>query len=162
MEIDEIGVRILTALQRDATLSAEALGKEVGLSTNPCWRRVKRMEDSGIIEGRVAIIRTAAIGLQLTAFVTIRTDKHSLDWLGSFADGVRAIPEIIECHRLSGDADYLLKIVVRDIQHYDQVYQRLIAAVPGLADVSSAFSMERLKYGTAVDVRTAVAGNAES
>ncbi len=154
MDLDSIDKKILMAIQRDATLTVQALGDEVGLSANPCWRRIKRMEEGGVIAGRVALISGPAVGLGLTAFVTLRTDKHNPDWLQCFADGVRAIPEIVECHRMSGEIDYMLKIIVRDIEHYDRVYQRLIAAVAGLADVSSAFSMERLKYGTAIDVRT--------
>jgi Lrp/AsnC family transcriptional regulator len=155
MELDSIDYKILAALQRDATLTVQALGDVVGLSANPCWRRVKRMEESGIIEGRVAVVNAAAVGLGLTAFVAIRTNRHNRGWLIAFGDGVRAIPEIVECHRMSGEIDYMLKVVVHDISHYDDVYQRLIAAVPDLADVSSSFSMEQLKYGTAIDVNTA-------
>lgn len=154
-EIDAIDARILGIIQDDATLSIQQIGDRVGLSTNPCWRRIKRMEDAAIIERRVAILDPAKIGLGVTAFVTIRTDKHNPEWLKLFAQGVRAIPEIIECHRMSGDVDYLLKIAVSDIAHYDRIYQQLISAVPGLADVSSTFSMERLKYGTALPVKLA-------
>lgn len=112
------------------------------------------MENAGVIERRVALVDAAAIGLGVTAFVTVRTSQHDRDWLKAFAKGIRAQPEIVECHRMSGDIDYLLKVIVRDIAHYDAVYQRLISAVPGLGDVSSAFSMERLKHGTAVDLST--------
>ena len=139
LELDAIDRKILTVLQRDATLTVQALGDAVGLSANPCWRRVKRLEGIGIIVGRVAVVSGAAVGLGLTAFVTIRTNRHNQDWLERFAAGVRDMPEIVECHRMSGDVDYMLKIIVRDIGHYDRVYQRLIAAVPDLADVSSAF-----------------------
>ncbi len=110
------------------------------------------MEASGLIEGRVAIVNAARLGLGVTVFVTIRTDKHNPEWLDNFAAGINAIPEILECHRMSGDVDYLLKVVVADIAHYDRVYQALIAQVPGLSDVSSTFSMERLKAGTALPV----------
>jgi Lrp/AsnC family transcriptional regulator len=152
LEIDAIDRRILGIIQQDTTLSISDIGQQVGLSSNPCWRRIKRMEDAGIIERRVAILNSAKLGLGVTAFVSIRTDKHTPEWLASFAEGVRSIPEIIECHRMSGDVDYLLKIAVSDIAHYDRIYQHLIAAVPGLSDVSSTFSMERLKYGTALAV----------
>jgi Lrp/AsnC family transcriptional regulator len=110
------------------------------------------MEDAGIIERRVAILNPVKLGLGVTAFVSIRTNKHTPDWLASFAAGILSIPEIIECHRMSGDVDYLLKIAVADIAHYDRIYQELIAAVHGLSDVSSTFSMERLKYGTALAI----------
>ena len=152
LEIDPIDRKILRLIQQDATLSIQAIGDHVGLSTNPCWRRIKRMEEEGLIERRVALVNPAKIGLGVTVFVTIRTDKHNPEWLSQFASGVQSIPEITECHRMSGDIDYMLKVMVSDIAHYDRVYQRLIANVPGLSDVSSTFSMERLKYGTALPV----------
>lgn len=152
VEIDALDVRILGIIQQDATVSIQQIGEQVGLSTNPCWRRIKRMEDAGIIDRRVAILDPAKVGLGVTAFVTIRTDNHNPEWLKLFANGVRAMPEIIECHRMSGDVDYLLKIMVGDIAHYDQIYQQLISSVPGLSDVSSTFSMERLKHGTALKI----------
>ena len=152
IKIDAIDRRILEIIQRDATHSIQDIAEQVGLSTNPCWRRIKRMEDAGIIERRVAILNPVKLGLGVTAFVSIRTNKHTPDWLASFAAGILSIPEIIECHRMSGDVDYLLKIAVADIAHYDRIYQELIAAVPGLSDVSSTFSMERLKYGTALAI----------
>jgi Lrp/AsnC family transcriptional regulator len=154
VELDSIDRKILGIIQEDATLPIHEVGQRVGLSTNPCWKRIKRMEECGLIERRVAIVNPAKIGLGVTAFVTIRTDKHNPEWLGLFAKAVREIPEIIECHRMSGDVDYLLKIAVSDIAHYDRIYQKLISTVSGLSDVSSTFSMERLKYGTALPVTT--------
>lgn len=154
MELDSIDRKILSLLQTDATLSLAMIGERVGLSPNPCWRRIRRLEEAGVIERRVAIVDPVAVGLALTAFVLIKTDKHSREWLDSFANGIRLIPEIVECHRMSGDTDYLLKVVVKDMAHYDRVYQRLIAVVPGLSDVSSSFSMEKIKHGTAIDLST--------
>lgn len=155
VELDAIDRRILKILQSDAMVSIQAVAEQVGLSNNPCWRRIRRLETEGVIERRVALVDAAKLGLGLTAFVSIRTDHHSGDWLGKFAKALKLIPEIVECHRMSGDVDYLLKVVVCDISHYDRVYQRLISSVPGLSDVSSAFSMERLKSDTAIDVTTA-------
>lgn len=152
LKIDAIDRRILNALQRDASLSMQEIGEEVGLSPNPCWRRVRRLEDIGVIQRRTIAIDTAALGLGMTCFVSIRTPRHSPDWLEAFAKGIRDIPEIIECHRMTGDVDYLLKIVVADIGHYDRVYRRLIAKVPDLGDVSSTFSMEKLKNELAIDM----------
>ncbi len=155
VEMDSIDRHILGILQEDAALPLQSIAERVGLSANPCWRRIKRLEAAGVIERRVALVNPAAVGLDVTAFVSIRTNQHNAAWLESFARGVQGIPEIVECHRMSGDIDYLLKVVVRDIQHYDRVYRRLIAAVPGLSDVSSKFSMERLKYGTRLELATA-------
>lgn len=151
IEIDDIDRRILSALQHDATLSIQDIADAVGLSSNPCWRRIKRLEEEGIIARRVALVDPKRVGLSATVFVIIRTTRHDKDWLASFAAGVNKLPEIVECHRMSGEMDYLLKVMVRDIDHYDRVYQRLIDLVPGLGDVSSAFSMEALKHTTAID-----------
>ena len=152
--LDDIDKKILGQIQEDATRPIQEISDSVGLSTNPCWRRIRRMEDEGIIARRVAIVDPASIGLGATVFVTIRTKQHDRAWLDAFAKGVRRLPEVVECHRMSGDIDYLLKVLVRDIPHYDDVYQRLIELVPELGDVSSAFSMERLKDGTKIDLGT--------
>lgn len=133
-------------------MSIQDVAERVGLSANPCWRRIKQMEAAGIIERRVALVNAAAVGLAVTSFVFIRTSRHDPEWLDCFARAVRDIPEIMECHRMSGSVDYLLKCVVSDIDHYDRVYKKLIARVPGLSDVSSGFSMERLKHGTRLEV----------
>jgi Lrp/AsnC family transcriptional regulator len=138
---------ILRELQRDATISIGDLARTVGLSQTPCWRRVKRLEESGVISRRVAIVDPAKVNLALTAFVAVRTSQHTEAWLRKFADGVRAIPEVVELHRMSGDIDYLLKVVCPDMRAYDAVYKRLIRAAE-LTDVSSTFSMEALKYTT--------------
>ncbi len=150
MELDTIDWAILAELQRDASLTIQAIGERVGLSTNPCWRRIRRMEDAGVIARRVALLDPVVAGLPTTVFVAMRTGRHDPEWLSAFAKGIAAIPEILECHRMAGEVDYLLKIAVRDIAHYDRIYQRLIAAVPGLSDVSSTFSMEAMKVTTAL------------
>lgn len=152
MELDDIDRRILGILQVDATRSIQEIADEVGLTTNPCWRRIKRLEETGVITGRVATINWARLGLAMTAFVRIHTTQHSKDWLSTFKSSVNKIPEIVECHRMTGEVDYLLKIVVRDLEHYDLVYQRLIKLVPNLSDVSSSFSMEKLKSGQRLDL----------
>jgi Lrp/AsnC family transcriptional regulator len=155
IELDSIDRQILLALQQDATISMQALADKVGLSANPVWRRIKRLEESGVITARVVVVDPVRLGLRLTTFVAIRTSQHEVKWLETFAKAVRRIPEIIECHRMSGDVDYFLKIIVRDMAHYDTVYKTLIAAVPGLIDVSSTFSMERLKETARIDPATA-------
>ena len=153
--LDRIDKKILAVVQEDASLSTQEVADQVGLSLNPCWRRIKRLESDGIIERRVVLINPERVGLGTTVFVTIAINRHDMDWLERFSTNVCAIPEVVECHRLSGSADYLLKVMVRDIAHYDRVYQKLIKAVPGLTDVSSTFSMERLKFSTRIDIATA-------
>lgn len=154
IELNDIDIKILGLLQSDATQSIQEIADQVGLTSNPCWRRIKRLEEQGVIKRRVAVIDPALVGLGMTAFVRIHTDKHTKDWLELFNAGVAKIPEIIECHRMTGDVDYLLKVLVQNLEHYDAVYQRLLDLVPDLKDVSAAFSMERLKDGGLIDVAT--------
>lgn len=152
IKIDSRDRAILRLLQEDATLTIQQIADRVGLSPNPCWRRIKALEDGGVIAKRAAIINPKAVGLRLTAFVTIRTAVHSADWLDRFGRAVAEIPEIVECHRMSGDVDYLLKVLVTDMEHYDFVYRKPIAKVDHLSDVSSGFSMEPLKIGTPIEI----------
>lgn len=149
--IDLIDRRILAILHDDASRPILEIADAVGLSNNACWRRIKALEQKGVIRRRTISIGLERLGLGLTAFVTLRTDRHSADWLEAFADIIRTTTEVVECHRLSGQADYLLKIVVSDIGHYDRVYQRLVRAIPGLTDVSSTFSMEQMKAGSGLE-----------
>ena len=147
--LDRLDFQILDALQRDATLSMAQLGAKVGLSSTPCWKRVKRLEDDGFIERRVAIVNRHKVGLPVTVFVSIRAGQHDEKWLARFAAVVSTLPEVQEFHRMSGDVDYLLKVVASSIDGYDRFYKKLISLVD-LAGVSSAFSMEQIKSSTAL------------
>ena len=149
-QLDTIDWAILGVLQRDASLPVHEVGERVGLSSNACWRRIRRLEDSGIIAHRVALLDPEKLGLATTVFVAIRTNRHDPAWLEAFSRGIAEIDEISECHRMAGEVDYLLKIVVRDIAHYDRIYRKLIARIPDIADVSSTFSMEKMKATTAL------------
>lgn len=149
--IDKLDVKILRALQVDASQSTAELAEIIGLSANACWKRVKRLEDDGYIVKRVALLDREKINRSVTAFVEIRTDQHEEKWLEQFADAVRAIPEIVEFYRLSGQVDYMLKIVCSDIADYDRIYKKLIRNTR-LRDVSSFFAMEQLKYTTEIPV----------
>lgn len=147
--LDPIDLRLLTILQEDATLSMTEIGERVGLSATPCWKRIKRLEQAGIIERRVAILNRELLGLGVTVIVAVRTARHSEEWLQTFADGVAKIPEVLEFYRMSGEIDYLLKIVVRDIADYDRIYRKL-TKVAELHDVSSSFAMQEIKSTTAL------------
>ena len=147
--LDRLDLQILDALQKDATVSMVVLGAQVGLSSTPCWKRIKRMEDTGLIERRVAIINRKAVGLPVTVFVSIRAGQHDEKWLQRFAAVVSALPEVQEFHRMSGDVDYLLKVVASSIEGYDQFYKKLIG-LADMAGVSSAFSMEQIKSTTSL------------
>jgi len=147
--LDRLDMQILDALQRDTTLSMAQLGAQVGLSSTPCWKRVKRLEDDGFIERRVAVINRHKVGLPVTVFVSIRAGQHDEKWLTRFAAVVSTLPEVQEFHRMSGDVDYLLKVAASSIEGYDRFYKKLIGLVD-LAGVSSAFSMEQIKSSTAL------------
>jgi Lrp/AsnC family transcriptional regulator len=149
VSLDEADIRILRVMQEDATLSVATIAETVHMSHNACWRRIKRLEEAGVISRRVTLLDPTALGLDMTVFVSIRASEHSEEWLNSFATAVRAIPEVVEFYRMSGDVDYLLKLRVQNIAAYDAVYKRLIKAVR-LTDVSSAFAMEELKHTTAL------------
>lgn len=147
--LDNVDRRILALLQSDATLSIADVAERVGLSQTPCWKRIKRLEADGIITNRVALLDRAKLGVGTTVFVSVRTSQHDEDWLVQFAQAIRAIPEVTEFYRMSGDVDYLLKIVCRDIADYDRIYKEMIRAAR-LSDVSSSFAMEQIKYTTEV------------
>lgn len=149
--LDDLDRRLLRRLQRDAAQPLEALGAEIGLSRNAVWRRVRRLEEAGLIRGRVALVDAGRLGLGLTVFIAIRTDRHDPAWLDAFAAAVHDLPEIAGCYRVSGDVDYLLRARVADMRDYDRLYQRLIRKVP-LADVSASFVMEEINETTEVPV----------
>jgi Lrp/AsnC family transcriptional regulator len=149
LEIDEIDRRLLAELQRDGTLSVDQLSERVSLSRNACWRRVKRLEEDGVITGRVVLVDADKLGLSV--FVLIRTSNHNPDWLQKFRAAVTGFPEITGVYRMSGDLDYVLRARVADVKAYDRLYQRLIAKV-ALSDVSASFVMEEIKETTVVPV----------
>ncbi|MBV8523077.1 MAG: Lrp/AsnC family transcriptional regulator [Acetobacteraceae bacterium] len=146
LEIDRLDREILRLLVTDASLSLAEIAGRVGLTPTPCWKRIRRMEQAGIIQGRVAVVDPAKIGMPVSVFVEIETADHSEAWLARFARVVSEMPEIVDAWRMSGDVDYLLHVMVPDIASYDGFYRRLIGQIP-LRNVSSRFSMERLKAG---------------
>jgi len=149
--MDDIDRRILRVLQEAADLPVAEIADRVGLSASPCWRRIQKLEAEGVIERRVALLDPEKMNVGVTVFVAIRTSQHDEKWLRDFAERVTRIPEVVELYRMSGEIDYMMRVVVPDIKAYDDVYKRLIAAVP-LFDVSSSFAMETLKYTTALPV----------
>jgi len=154
MKLDAIDRKLLEMLQLDCDTPIAELAAAVQLSTTPCWRRVQRMKDAGVITGNVALVEPKSVNVGVTVFVNIRTNQHSQAWFDRFHATVESIPEVVEFYRMSGDVDYLLRIVVPDIAAYDGVYKRLIAGTQ-LFDVSSSFAMEQLKFTTALPLRYA-------
>ena len=149
--MDAIDRKILRELQANANLSIAELADRVGLSQTPCWKRIQKLEQAGVITGRVALVSPEKLGLGLTVFVSVETPDHSKDWLKRFADTVTAMPEVMEFYRMAGDVDYMLRVVVADMSAYDLFYKQLIDTIP-LKNVTSRFAMERIKSTTALPV----------
>jgi Lrp/AsnC family transcriptional regulator len=147
--MDQIDKQILSQLQVNAAQPVADIARKVGLSVTPCWRRIQRMEETGLIRKRVALLDPQKIGVGMSVFVAVRTDQHNDEWLQEFAKMVSDMPEVVEFYRMSGEVDYLLRVVVPDMAAYDKFYRKLIAKVQ-LTDVSSSFAMEEIKYTTAL------------
>ena len=145
--MDRLDRKILRLLQEDSTLAVADVAKKVGLSTTPCWRRIQKLEEEGVIQRRVAVLNPAKVNTRVNVFVSIRTNAHSVEWLRRFAEVIQEFPEVVEFYRMSGEVDYLLRVVVPDIAAYDAFYKRLIARIE-IRDVSSAFAMEQIKNTT--------------
>lgn len=151
--LDKTDLTLLALLQQDCTLSLRALSDAVHLTTTPCWKRLKKLEDEGYIRGRVALLDAEKLDLSLTAFMLIKTQQHNRDWYQQFVDTVTTMPEVMGCYRMAGEYDYLLRIQVADMKTYDAFYKRLVNGVPGLLDVTSSFAMEEIKYTTALPLK---------
>jgi len=152
--MDDKDRKILSLLQNNAMLTASEVAERIGLTTTPCWRRIQRLDREGYIRARVALLDRDKMNVGVSVFVSVRTSRHTKDWLDNFRRTIAKIPEIVEAHRLSGSIDYLLRVVVPDIEGYDSVYKRLIEVVE-FSDISSSFSMEELKFTTAIPLEHA-------
>src|SRR3569833_2409777 len=147
--VDRLDCKILELLQQNAELTAAEIADRVGLSKAPCWRRIKKLQEEGVVKKTVALLDARALNVGTTVFVMLKTAKHNEAWFEKFVAAVRDIPEVTEIHRMSGDVDYLMRIVVPDIDAYDVVYKKLISTVEYL-DVSASFALETIKYTTAL------------
>ncbi|MEF1290537.1 Lrp/AsnC family transcriptional regulator [Vibrio sp. M260118] len=148
--IDRTDRKILELLQSDATLSLNDLAEAVNLTTTPCWKRLKKLEDAGIIEKRVALLNPEKLGLSFTAFVLVKTNDHSHEWYSRFVETVSEFPEVMEFYRMAGEYDYMMKVLVNDMKCFDSFYKKLVNSVEGISNVTSTFAMEPLKYTTAL------------
>jgi len=149
--MDAIDRKIISILQENAETPIQAIADKVSLSTTPCWRRIQKLKETGVIRKQVVLCDPVALNVGVTVFISVRTNQHSQTWLNKFAKHVTDIPEVIEFYRMSGDVDYLIRVVVPDIATYDTVYKKLIK-IADLHDVSSSFAMEQIKYTTALPV----------
>lgn len=149
--MDKLDREILRCLQQDATQSVADIAAKIGLSTTPCWRRIQLLEGKGIIEKRVALVNATSVGLNMTVFVQVKAAKHDSVWLKKFAEHAQSIEQIVEFYRMSGEYDYMLKVVVADMPAFDVFYKKLVGGID-LSDVTSSFAMEQIKYTTALPV----------
>lgn len=149
MKLDSVDCRILDLLQASADRQVGQLATQVGLSQTSCWRRIQRLRESGVIARSVALLNPKKVNLGITALVAVRTNSHSQEWLDRFKATVEAIPEVVEFYRMSGEIDYMLRVVVPDLSAYDAIYKRLIA-VDHIRDISASFAIEEIKFTTAL------------
>lgn len=150
--LDNTDKEILRLLQSDATLPISEIAERVSLTTTPCWKRIQRLEQLGVISKRVVLIEPEELGLNMTVFVMVKTGSHEANWLNTFSEHASSIPEVVEFYRMSGEYDYMLKVVVADMKAFDSFYKRLVAKV-NIAEVTSSFAMEQIKYTTELPIR---------
>ncbi|SPX94277.1 Leucine-responsive regulatory protein [Morganella morganii] len=150
--LDKTDRKLLQLLQEDASLSLNTLSEAVNLTSTPCWKRLKRLEDDGYIRKRVALLDPEKLGLGLTVIVMIKTQHHSSEWYTQFVEYVQQMPDVVEFYRMAGEFDYMLQVEVVDMKCFDHFYKKLVNGVPGLIDVTSNFAMERIKYTTALPI----------
>lgn len=150
VKLDSVDRKLLCLLQQDATLSLAALAEAVNLTTTPCWKRLKKLEDDGVLRQRVALLDPVKLGLPFIAFVQVKTSDHSREWYHRFVEAVSAFAEVMEFYRMAGNYDYMMKVVVADMAAFDRFYKNLVNSIKGLTNVTSTFAMELLKYTTAL------------
>ncbi|AAF94221.1 transcriptional regulator [Vibrio cholerae MAK 757] len=148
MLLDKVDRQILAILQQDCTVSLNELAEAVNLTTTPCWKRLKKMEEGGVIRERVALLDAQALDLSFTAFVMVTTNNHSHEWYCRFVTAVEEFPEVMEFYRMAGEYDYMMKVQVKDMPCFDRFYKKLVNSIEGLNKVTSTFAMESLKYTT--------------
>lgn len=153
--MDTTDKRILDLLQKDASLTVKQIAEQISLSVTPCWKRIQKLEEQGYIRARVALLDPKKINANVTVFVAIKTDQHTVQWIERFNKEVNELPEVMEIYRMSGEIDYLLRVVVSSIEAYDRFYKKLIDRIE-LSNVTSSFAMEQIKYTTALPISVEV------
>ena len=146
--LDKTDLKLLSLLQQDCTLSLQALADAVNLTTTPCWKRLKKLEDDGIIRARVALLDGDKIGLSLTAFMFVKTQQHSRDWYQAFVSVVSSMPEVMAFYRMAGEYDYLLRIQVADLAHFSRFAMDTLMRHPAVVDMRSFFALQQIKETT--------------
>ncbi|MGJ8547637.1 MAG: Lrp/AsnC family transcriptional regulator [Sulfitobacter sp.] len=152
LTFDEIDQKILNILQHDSDTTVHVISETVGLSVTPCWRRIKRMEEAGLIKKRVALVDHARANVPMTVFMGVTAPRHEMSWLDRFCALIDEVPEVVEAYRLTGPVDYILKVVVSDMAAYDLVYKTMIEKLE-FSQINSMISMEELKFTTAIPTK---------
>lgn len=148
--LDEFDRKILRTLQENADYSMAELGDKVGLSHTPCWRRIKKLEADGIIKQKVTLLDAKMLGLGVTVYAYITIKSHDEDSLNAFENGVLDVEEIVECYSTSGEKDYVLRVVVDSVEHYEQLLKKTLVHLPNVASVNSTFALKQVKYTTSL------------
>ena len=151
-DLDEIDRRILETLQTDARVRNVELAGRVGLSASPCLRRVEQLQKSGVIRGYVTLVDAVAVGLPVSVFVSVTLEKQVEAALETFEDAIRACPEVMECYLMTGDADYLLRVVTSDLSAYERFLLDHLTRIPGVASIKSSFALKQVAYRTALPI----------
>ena len=155
--LDSLDRKILAELQRDASLSLQKLGARVGLSHTPCWRRVKRLEEAGVIKSRVTLLDAEQLDLAVNVFVNVNLKRHQENALNRFEEAVQDVPEIVECYTVSGETDFLLRVVVADVGAYERLLKATLVHLPEVGNLTSTFALRQVKYTTALPMDGSVA-----
>ena len=149
-DLDAIDRRILDRLQENGRVSNVELANDVGISSSPCWRRVRELEKRGVISGYVALVDAAAVGLPVSVFVQVTLERQIESALETFEAAVKQRPEVMECYLMTGDADYLLRVVVSDLPTYEAFLKDHLTRIPGIANIKSSFALNQVKYRTSL------------
>lgn len=149
--MDATDKKILNILQTDASLTVKQIAEQIPLSVTPCWKRIQKLEENGVIRARVALLDSNKVNAKVTVFVAIKTDQHTREWMERFNKEVKQLSEVMEIYRMSGEIDYLLRVAVSSIEAYDRFYKKLIDRIE-LSSVVSSFAMEQIKYTTALPI----------
>jgi Lrp/AsnC family transcriptional regulator len=143
--VDDVDLKILALLQRDASASVAEIAEGVGLSQSPCWRRIQRLERDGFIRGRVAVLDRKKLGFNLDVFVQVRFTRESASTLADFEAAIRAEPEVLECYMLMGEVDFLLRVVTRDVESFEEFLRQRLAVIEGVRDITSSIALSTVK-----------------
>lgn len=150
--LDELDLRILRVIQREPDLPVAGIAEQVGLSHTPCWRRLRKLEEAGIVQGRVVLLDARALGLTVNVFAHVRLKQHDEDTLNAFEQRAHDQAEIVECFSMGGESDYVLRVIIRSIEDYERFLKQVLLHMPGVASVNSSFVLKTVKLTTALPI----------